>query len=154
MKKIFLVSIVTLFALQSFTQLFGQAKKDIKVKHVPDNAISALNTKYGADVIAKWDRKGSDYFATFEIDKVNYEAEFSNEGGWLQTEKQVTEADLPDAVNEALFSGGYQDWTKAELMFIEKTTGENMYRASVIKGDKKRSILITPDGKVTDSERL
>jgi Putative beta-lactamase-inhibitor-like, PepSY-like len=154
MRKFFLISIVTLFAFQSFTQLFGQSKKDIKVKHVPDNAISALNTKYGADVIAKWDRQGSDYYATFEIDKINYEAEFSSEGGWLQTEKQVTEADLPNSVNDALFNGDYQDWTKADFVFIEKTTGENMYRASIIKGDKKRSLLITPDGKVTDSDRL
>jgi len=155
MKKIFLVTVTILFALQSFAQIISNSpQKDIKTKNVPDDAVSAFSTKFGSDVIPKWEHKGSNYFAAFEIDKVNYEAEFSEEGGWLQTTKYVTEADLPDAVNELLFSGDYHDWTKADFAFIQKTTGENMYRVSVIQEDKRRSLLISPEGKVMDSDKL
>jgi len=154
MKKIFLVTISILFALQSFAQIISNSpQKDIKTKNVPDDAVSAFSTKYGTEIIPKWEHKGNNYFAAFEIDRVNYEAEFSSEGGWLQTTKYITEADLPSTVSEALIDD-YHDWTKADFAFIQRATGENMYRVSVIKDDKRRSLLITPDGKIIDSDRL
>jgi hypothetical protein len=155
MKKIFLVTISILFALQSFAQIISNSpQKDVSTKNVPDDAVKAFSTKFGSDVIPKWEHKGSDYFAAFEIDKVNYEAEFSHEGGWLQTTKYVTQEDLPDAVSKVLFSGDYENWTKADFAFIQKATGENMYRISVIQEKKRRSLLITPEGKITDSSKL
>ena len=156
MKKILLLCMVTiLFALPSFAQIISDApQKDIKTKNVPDDAVSAFNTKYGSDVIPKWEHVGNNYYAAFEIDKVNYEAEFSHQGGWLQTTKYVTEADLPNAVTSALSTADYKDWTKADFAFIQRSTGENMYRVSVIKEDKKRSLLITPEGKLMDTDKL
>ena len=155
MKKIFLVTITILFAIQSFAQIISNSpQKDIKTKNVPDDAVKAFSTKYGSDVIPKWEHKGSDYFAAFEIDKVNYEAEFSHEGGWLQTTKYITETEVPTTVNDVLYKGSYEYWTKADFAFIQKATGENMYRVTLVKDNKKRSLLITPEGEITDSDKL
>ncbi len=155
MKKIFLVTITILFAIQSFAQIISNSpQKDIKTKNVPNDAVNAFSTKYGTDVTPKWEHKGSDYFAAFEIDRVNYEAEFSHEGGWLQTTKYITEADLTDAVSETLNKGNYEYWKKTDFAFIQRATGENMYRVTLVKDDKKRSLLITPEGEITDSDKL
>ncbi len=143
-----------LFVGQSYAQVFDNRKKDIKIKHVPDDAMRTLNTKYGSSVIANWKCERGDYYALFKIDKVDYEAKFSSDGGWLETSTQINEADLPSAVHEAIFNGNYQSWKKVDFIFIQRGTGESIYRASVIKNYREREVLITPNGSIIDFENL
>ncbi|QSJ16871.1 PepSY-like domain-containing protein [Nostoc sp. UHCC 0702] len=101
---------------------------------VPQTVQSAFLKKYPG-VLPDWEPQAYGYEAVF-IDKgIEYEAEFSQDGQWLETEYEVLETQFPLIVLEQIRQK-YPDYviTKRE---IELTPQGTFYEVEVERGDEE-----------------
>ncbi|WP_414577714.1 PepSY-like domain-containing protein [Anabaena sp. CCY 9402-a] len=68
---------------------------------VPPSVKAAFQAKY-PDIPHTWQRHDYGYEAVFTEDNIQYEAEFSATGEWLETEYYVTEKEFPPIVLERI----------------------------------------------------
>lgn len=71
------------------------SRKPILVPAVVENA---FNTKYSPDIPRTWQKHYYGYEAVFIQNNIKYEAEYSDNGEWLETEYYVSEKEFPKAV--------------------------------------------------------
>jgi hypothetical protein len=64
---------------------------------VPEAVKAAFQAKY-PDIPHTWQKHDYGYEAVFTEDNIQYEAEFSDTGEWLETEYYVTEKEFPSII--------------------------------------------------------
>ena len=101
---------------------------------VPQTVQSAFLTRYPG-VSPRWEPQPYGYEAVFTKDRIEYEAEFSQDGQWLETEYEVLETQFPMIVLEQIRQK-YPDYaiTKRE---IELTPQGTFYEVEVQRGDEE-----------------
>jgi hypothetical protein len=101
---------------------------------VPQTIHSAFLTKYPG-VSPRWESQPYGYEAVFTNNRIEYEAEFSQDGQWLETEYEVLETQFPMIVLERVRQK-YPDYaiTKRE---IELTPQGTFYEVEVERGDQE-----------------
>ncbi len=84
-----------LFVLLNACSNLENSRKPILVPTVVENA---FNTKYSPDIPRTWQKHYYGYEAVFIQNNIKYEAEYSDNGEWLETEYYVSEKEFPKAV--------------------------------------------------------
>ncbi|RUS97984.1 hypothetical protein DSM106972_082030 [Dulcicalothrix desertica PCC 7102] len=84
-----------LFVLFNACSNLENSRKQILVPTVVEKA---FNTKYSPDISRTWQKHYYGYEAVFIQNNIKYEAEFSANGEWLETEYYVSEKEFPEAV--------------------------------------------------------
>jgi hypothetical protein len=133
MKKIF---VIILLCAASFT--FAQTK-------VPEKVQSAFNGKFPKATQVKWEEDDGEFEAEFIIDSVNYSANFSEKGKWLETETTITFDALPDAVKKVV-KDGFKDNEIKSVYLVEDSEGLVYYEVDVLKKDKTIEKYYNKDG--------
>lgn len=121
MKNIFLVALAILCASAT-----GCAQK--KVSNAVD---SAFKTKFSNATNVSWDKENDhEYEAEFKINGVNYSANFSDTGKWLETEQVITYEELPQSVKQN-FMASHKDTKVKRVAKIDTSEGETRYEIEV-----------------------
>lgn len=84
-----------LFVLLNACSNLENSRKPILV---PTSVEKAFNTKYSPRIPRTWEKHYYGYEAVFIQNNIKYEAEFSDNGEWLETEYYVSEKEFPKAV--------------------------------------------------------
>lgn len=84
-----------LFVLLNACSKLENSRKQILVPTVVEKA---FNTKYSPDIPRTWQKHYYGYEAVFIQNNIKYEAEYSDNGEWLETEYYVSEKEFPKAV--------------------------------------------------------
>ena len=136
MKKIFFVAMVLLCA---FASCFAQGKTPIAVK-------TAFSQKFPNATNVKWDKENAhEYEASFEWKGVNYSANFSDVGEWLETESPTSFNQLPNKV-QATFNASHKGATVKAASKIETSKGTTKYEVEIKQGIKTVEFFYTEDG--------
>ena len=89
-------------AITMFCNIGINAQK-IAEKKVPENVKSTLKAKFPTATNVKWEMEDKTrYEAVFKLNNETVSANFSKEGKWLSSEKELKFSQLPKAVQDVL----------------------------------------------------
>ncbi|BAZ10709.1 hypothetical protein NIES4071_25320 [Calothrix sp. NIES-4071] len=86
---------VLLVTFLNACSIFGESQNQIVVPAVVEKG---FNSKYSANTPRTWQRHYDGYEAIFTQNNIKYNAEFSSDGKWLETEYLVSKAEYPSIV--------------------------------------------------------
>lgn len=134
-----------LLALLTLAAFSAQAQK-ITEKQVPAAAVATLNKTHPTAKAVKWEKEGTNYEASFGQGTSEMSVVFAAAGTLLETETEVTVAQLPAAVRAQLKSqyAGYKVTEAAKI--VAAATGIITYEAEVSKAGKEMDVLFSADG--------
>lgn len=135
MKKLALsILSVALFCICSFAMTPPKAVKDAFEKKFP----SATKVVWGKEAAKEWE-------AEFIFAGSKISANFSEDGAWLETEREIKVSDLPPAVTMAIKTN-YPGWVIVEADKTETSKNGIIYEADLKKGKAKKAVGYKEDG--------
>lgn len=141
MKKLLTCSILgAMFAFTACAQKLDAAKVPAEVK-------TAFAQKFpGAK--ATWEKENAkEYEAAFTMNGKEASANFLANGSWVETEMEISNAELPAAANKAIMAK-YPGAVIEKVFKIDNATGATTYETEIKTGSKKREVLQDATGKI------
>ena len=131
---------------------FGFAQKP--KEEAPAAAKAAFAAKYPTAQKVKWSvEKPGEFEAEFKLNKVETSALFDAAGKFIESETEIEEAELPQAVKATIA----KDFAGYKLDEIEKATdakGISTYEMEAVKGKDKLEISFDANGKLLSKKPL
>jgi hypothetical protein len=144
--KTFAILIVCLFSLAS---VFGQ--KQAKVE-IPAAAKSAFSAKFPKAADVKWSlEKKGEYEAEFKMNGSEVSAVFDEKGNLLETETEIKDSELPQAVKAAI-SKDLNGYKMEEIEKVVDAKGVTSYEAAGEKGEEKLEVKYDASGKLLEKK--
>lgn len=133
-------SVIIVVALVLSTIAFAQKVKSTKV---PEIVLKSLMSKYPNAKKVKWDKEENNYEASFEINKTENSVLFNASGKIIETEVEITTAQLPKSILNYL-GKNYKDQKVKEAAKIISEKGIVTYEAEI----KGKDLLFDENGKL------
>jgi len=136
MNKIILTALVLLCAAVSSS---AQSK-------TPQAVSDAFNKKFPNATKVKWEKENAKEFeASFNLKGVDYSANYSDTGEWMETESTIAFNDLPNSV-KATFNASHPNAKVKEVAKIETSKGQIQFEVELKQGMKTVEFLYNSDG--------
>ena len=143
MKKVFLVSFLFVAMIFLANNSFAQIRK------IPAEVTEALKQKYPDANNVSWKDKLTVFSASFELNNEKYEARFTDKGEWKNTEKEISQNDLPGEIKDGLSKSKYADWEVKSVTHIDLPDNKIQLRIQVAKSNvQKKNLLFSADGQL------
>ena len=142
MKTKLILAIALLFL--GTTSTFAQ---DLTESQVPTVIVNNFKKEFPKAKDIEWQKKGGQYNVDFEIGwGVDFEAWFSESGNLIKYKQEISEADLPQAIKDAI-KKEYAGFRIDDAKKIVKN-GVDTYKVELEKGQDERKLVFSKDGKV------
>ncbi len=138
MKKSLLMLALASFSLAAHAQL-------LKPAQVPAAARATFKAKFPAVTTNTWEKEGDKYEAGFKQHGSTMSALLTPAGELVETETDMSPAQLPAPVRTAL-ARDYKAYQIKEAATIVRADGSTVYEAEVSKGGKAQDVLFTAAG--------
>ncbi|MEI7831340.1 MAG: PepSY-like domain-containing protein [Prolixibacteraceae bacterium] len=146
MKNLLTVLVCMIFVVGTYAQ---KPKED-----APAAAKSAFAAKYPAAQKVKWSvEKPGEFEVDFILNKVESSALFDASGKFLESETEVSNADLPAAV-KAILAKDFAGYKLDEITKATDTKGVVTYEMQAAKGKDKLSLDFDATGKLLSKAPL
>ena len=120
---------------------------------VPKKVKDAFTTMFPTAKSVKWDKESkTEWEAEFKIDKVEYSANFLEDGTWQETEQEIDENDVPQNVKNS-FSSTFEGYDVKEAELSKTPTG-TVYEFEIKEGKTRMEVAIDLTGKVVKKEMM
>lgn len=129
---------------------FIACSNDIATKNVPSVVLNAFKTQFPTAVDVEWEKVNNLYEVDFEIANVDHTARLNTEGKLLQLKKEISAAELPKAISDAIATN-FKDYGADDLEVIKKGN-QTYYQLQLEKNwsfDKK--LVFNANGQVNKS---
>jgi len=117
----------------------------LKPAQVPAAAKATFKAKFPTVKTNTWEKEGDKFEAGFKQNGVTMSAVITPAGELVETETDMTPAQLPAAVRAKLASD-YKAYKVTEAATIVSASGTTTYEAEVSKGGKHQDVLFNADG--------
>ncbi len=117
---------------------------------MPKEVMKALNKMYPGANVTDWEAEI--YEVEYELDGAEHESAFTEEGEWVYTKTEITTADLPAAVHEAV-SAQYAGYKIAEAEKITSPEWDLAYEVEISNGKEEMTLVFNPDGKLIKEKK-
>ncbi|WP_291101450.1 MULTISPECIES: PepSY-like domain-containing protein [unclassified Flavobacterium] len=134
MKKVIMILAIVLIYSCSFAKTPPKAVTDAFAKKFP----TATKVSWGVEGPKEWE-------AEFTLEGEKISANFTQDGTWLETEKEIKSTSLPKAVLSAV-KLKYNDWKIVEADKTETAKHGTIYEVDLKKGLKTKSLAFKEDG--------
>lgn len=142
MKRLF-ITIILAGSIGFATTATAQLRK------IPAEVTNAFAEKYDDAKNVEWKDVVKAFAATFEADGAKQVAKFNKKGGWISTEREIEEADLPEDVKDGLSKSKYADWEVRAYYHVSIPEDKVQYRIHVAKSDiQQKNLLFDNTGKL------
>ena len=106
----------------------------------------AFAQKFAKAVDVKWGKESAtEYEADFMLDGVKMSANFKADGTWVETETELSAAQLPSKVSSYI-STNCKGWEIAETAKLERPGKGIVYETNLKSGKKKKEVTLNADG--------
>ncbi|OQP67549.1 PepSY-like domain-containing protein [Niastella populi] len=128
--------------------IYGTA--NAQMRKLPAEVTEAFRSKYPTALNVEWRDRLTGFTAVFDLDKVHYEAKFTNKGFWQSTENEIEEEELPAAVKDGFQKSKYaEEWTIEKIYKLALREDKTQYRLEIEKSDiQKKNLLFDPTGRL------
>lgn len=118
----------------------------------PKAVQDAFKAKFTNAKSVEWEmEEEGEYEANFKVNKVEMSANFKSDGSWLETETEIKEKNLPEAV-KATLKAKYDGYEVEETTKIEKPNGVVQYEAEIEKDEETLEVIFNANGTVVSSK--
>lgn len=125
--------------------------QDLKPEAVPQVVRDAFAKRFPTVLKAGWEMEDdATYEAGFKQNGVKTSACFDATGNWVETETEMKESALPEAVRKTL-AAKYSGQKMEECELVE-TPGGLFYEVEMEQGETTTEVRLTPDGHVVRSQ--
>ncbi|MBA3647086.1 MAG: PepSY-like domain-containing protein [Chitinophagales bacterium] len=145
MKKVINILFVTCFAsaVTAQTPAVPPAKKPLLAPAPVEKAFeqkfpNATNLHWGKESLKEWE-------AEFVFKGENISANFTSDGKWVETEKEIKASEFPKAVAEAI-QKQYPGWIITEADITQTEKNGTIYEAAIKNGKLKKGVAFKEDG--------
>lgn len=117
----------------------------------PQKVKEAFAKKFPMAKKVKWDKESAtEWEAEFKMNKVDYSANFLEDGTWQETEHEIEVKAIPKNLKVTLMTAfpGYE----IEEVEISETPNEFLYEFMIEKGEIEMEVAINTNGKVVKEE--
>jgi len=142
-----------LFIAVMLSSVFFSFGQKISEKEVPAAVRQSFQKQFNGIKATSWTKEETVFEAKFTRDGIVQEAAFREDGLWLETEHDVRQKDLPEAVMKSLKAGSYGTWKVEEAVAIESPEYPHAFEIEVSLGKQKASLYFTPDGRLVKEEK-
>lgn len=151
-------ALLTITLSLSTLLIFADGKeKKVKAENVPEKVQATYAEKFPDADKAQWvmeeEKEGITYEVEFTMDGKNMEATFTEGGEWLETETEISTADMSGAmmlVLEAKYSTHMVEGDKAQR--IEKADGTILYEVIFQNSSEEVEMTFTESGSLYEAE--
>jgi hypothetical protein len=131
----------------------NQAKETtVDAVDVPPLVADAFKAKYPNAVVKQWNIEDDGYEAVTDLNSMEYSIAFNAKGEWLETERTLKYADLPEKVKEALSSSDFGSWEVKEVSEVEAPQHPFLYEIEVKRGSDEKELFFSRDGNMIKLE--
>jgi hypothetical protein len=130
------------FALAAPALTHAQTLKPVQV---PAAARATFKAKFPTVTSNTWEKEGDKYEAGFKMSGKTMSALLTPAGELMETETDMSPAQLPTAVRGKLASD-YKTYKIKEAATIVRADGSTVYEAEVARGGKAQDVLFHADG--------
>ena len=114
-------------------------------EQAPEKIKTAFDQKYPDAEEVEWEMEHGKWEAEFEVDEKEMEALFDENGNWIETETEMEDEDLPDAVKQTL-KNQFKDYEVEEAEYLESP--EYSGYEIELEGNKDIEVVIGKNGQV------
>lgn len=108
----------------------------------------AFEQKFPTATKVSWGKENTkEWEAEFTLDGSKVSANFSNDGTWVETEREIPVSELPKAVAEAI-QRQYPNWKITEADKTETAKNGTIFEADIKSGMQKKALAFKQDGTV------
>jgi len=117
----------------------------------PPKVKNAFAKKFPTVIKVKWKKESAtEWEAEFKMNKVEYSANFLEDGTWKETEYEIEEKDIPQSLKSVLLAA-FPDYEIEEAEISETQSGL-VYEFSIEKGEAEMEVAIDPTGKIVKQD--
>ncbi len=142
---------ITRYALLLLAAVSITCGASAQLRKIPAEVTNAFSEKYPNAKNVEWRDELKDFKVTFSLDSAagSYTAKYAHKGDWKVTEKEITEAALPDEIRQSLSKSLYADWKTRSVYILYFPADMTEYHIIVAKSDiNKKNLLFSKDGKL------
>ncbi len=120
-----------------------------QLRKIPGDVTDAFASRYPHATHVEWKDKLQYFEASFQLSDANLTADFSTDGTWQKSEREVEFDDLPDEVKDGFEKSRYSDWQNNNSYEIQESGKPLQYRINVQKSSiQKKNLIFDADGKL------
>ena len=138
-------TIVMTLAFAALLAPAAQAQQ-VAAAQVPAATKAAFQKAFPTVKQVKWEKEGTDYEAGFNLNKAEMSALITAAGVLMETETEISVAQLPASVQKALAVSYKTAKIKEAAKIVTAATGATTYEAEISQGGKHRDVLFEADG--------
>jgi len=116
--------------------------------NVPSAVSAAFKVKFPAATKVSWGKENDKEWEaefTFEGNKIS--ANFTSDGNWVETEREIQVSQLPKGVKDAI-QKQYPNWKITETDKTDTAKNGIIYEADIKSGAQKKEVAFKEDGTV------
>lgn len=137
---------IILIALSLGSSIFGFAQT------VPSSISSEFSTRFPDAKSIDWEQeKNGDWEAEFKIQGIEFSAVFSEKTGWMETEQEVRESEVPSLILEKLATD-FKGYKIEEMEKVERP-GFLGYEFEIELKENSLDVLYDQNGKLISQEK-
>lgn len=112
----------------------------------PTSVLNSFKLKFPNATNVKWGKENAqEWEADFNFNGGKLSANFTSDGKWIETEKEIKSSDFPTEVNNAIQTK-YPGWKITEADQTETLKFGLIYEADIQLGKLKKEVSFMPDG--------
>lgn len=125
--------------------------QDINPSEVPETVRNTFMKDHKNATDIEWERDMDNYKVEFDIGRKEYQVWYSTAGDVIKKEQEITEADLPEAVREAI----KREYPGYYVSDVEMTWHNNAttYKMEIEKGQEEWKVVFDAMGKTLHKRR-
>jgi hypothetical protein len=144
---------IILFVLAFIASSTSIAQK-ISTDKVPSEVREAFKNKFPSVISTKWEKEGETEFeVSFKENEEEYSAKFDKTGKWLETEREMENAQLPASV-QATLKAEFAEFQIKEAEELETSDLGKIYEIALKSKTESYEVKFSPDGKVLNKEKM
>jgi uncharacterized membrane protein YkoI len=119
---------------------------------VPQKVKDAFAKKFPTVKKVDWEKESeNEWEGEFKMNKIEYSANFSSDGTWLETEHEIDIKDVPENVMKTL-KAEFSEYEIEEAEISETPKG-SFYEFAIEKGETEMEVVLNSNGEILKSEK-
>lgn len=148
MKTIRLLFVLTLliFAFSCTEKKIEDMPETTDTTSIMDNVNAAFAEKYPNATDVEWKQEENGWEVEFKLDGVKHDTDYDENGDWVKTEHEISEAELPEMIQNTIDG----EYTVYVIMGVEKYDSREgaYYEVKLRKGGDIEEAKFYPNGKI------
>ncbi len=139
------LNVLTILAI---TVAFTSCAQNKNEENAPQSVVSSFTNKFPKVKKVEWSKENeNEWEAEFKMNHIEYSANFSNNGEWLETEYEIKTSDIPTNIKNIL-DKNFTDYDIEDVEISETAQGKS-YEFEIEIGEQEYEVTIDHKGNLT-----